>query len=176
MGGDDARLRAVVSLAQAMAAAHTPPESWRAAALGACQALGGSFAALSVWERGPGRLRVLVNAGERAEGEEEFPDDETYPVHQFPEITEFLHERWAGGGEPDAWVETADGPAVGPAGYCHQRVAALRRRGRGVRAGRRRFRDGAGGGGGRRDRAVRAAGGGAAAGVHGRVDGAGQPA
>ncbi|MFJ1618309.1 MULTISPECIES: diguanylate cyclase domain-containing protein [unclassified Streptomyces] len=140
MGGDDARLRAVVSLAQTMAAAHTPRGSWRAAALGACEALGGSFAALSVWERGPGRLRVLVNAGERAEGEEEFPEDEAYPVHQFPEITEFLHERWAGGGEPDAWVETADGPAGGMPcagvrgygrGYCEQRVAALRRRGRG---------------------------------------------
>ncbi|NED92867.1 GGDEF domain-containing protein [Streptomyces sp. SID11233] len=146
--GDDARLRAVVSLAQAMAAAHTPRGCWRAAALGACEALGGSFAALSVWERGRGRLRVLVNAGDRAEGEEEFPDEETYPVHQFPEITEFLHERWAGGGEPDAWVETADGPVepeppgggrrAGAAGahgyrhgYCHQRVAALRRRGRG---------------------------------------------
>ncbi|MGW2593349.1 diguanylate cyclase domain-containing protein [Streptomyces sp. NPDC001515] len=139
MGGDDARLRSVVSLAQAMAAAHTPRGCWRAAALGACEALGGSFAALSVWERGPGRLRVLVNAGARAEGEEEFPEDETYPVHQFPEITEFLHERWAGGGEPDAWVETADEPerpAVAGVrgygrGYCHQRVAALRRRGRG---------------------------------------------
>lgn len=146
--GDDARLRAVVSLAQAMAAAHTPRGCWRAAALGACEALGGSFAALSVWERGRGRLRVLVNAGERAEGEEEFPDEEVYPVHQFPEITEFLHERWAGGGEPDAWVETADGPVEperdggGPGsgaagahgyghGYCHERVAALRRRGRG---------------------------------------------
>lgn len=179
MGGEEARLRAVVSLAQAMAAAHTPQETWRAAALGACDALGGSFAALSVWERGPGRLRVLVNAGARAEGEEEFPEEETYPVHQFPEITEFLHERWAGGGEPDAWVETAQGPVVAPTGesgatesgpaepgpvepgggaassgtaepgaemsgrpwvtgahgygpgYCHQRVAALRRRGRG---------------------------------------------
>ncbi|MFF5333163.1 diguanylate cyclase domain-containing protein [Streptomyces sp. NPDC013181] len=138
MGGDDARLRAVVSLAQTMAAAHTPRGCWRAAALGACEALGGSFAALSVWERGPGRLRVLVNAGERAEGEEEFPDEEVYPVHRFPEITEFLHERWAGGGEPDAWVETAAGPEAGEGGahgygpgYCHQRVAALRRRGRG---------------------------------------------
>ncbi|TXS05897.1 GGDEF domain-containing protein [Streptomyces sp. col6] len=145
--GDDARLRAVVSLAQTMAAAHTPRECWRAAARGACEALGGSFAALSVWERAPGRLRVLVNAGERAEGEEEFPEEEVYPVHQFPEITEFLHERWAGGGEPDAWVETAEGPVDGgPSGesdagtggahgygpgYCHQRVAALRRRGRG---------------------------------------------
>lgn len=137
MGGDDERLRAVVSLAQTMAAAHTPRESWRAAALGACDALNGSFAALSVWERDRGRLRVLVNAGQRAEGEEEFPEEEAYPVHEFPEITEFLHERWAGGGEPDAWVETADGPAGagGPARgarrYCHQRVAALRRRGRG---------------------------------------------
>ncbi|WP_406507086.1 diguanylate cyclase domain-containing protein [Streptomyces sp. NBC_00212] len=131
MGGEDARLRAVVSLAQAMAATHTRREAWRAAALGARDALGGNFAALSVWERELGRLRVLVNEGERADGEEEFPEDETYPVHQFPEITEFLHERWAGGGEPDAWVETAAAPPEGRAGYCHERVTALRRRGRG---------------------------------------------
>ncbi|NEA46502.1 GGDEF domain-containing protein [Streptomyces sp. SID10815] len=129
--GENRRLAAVVALAQGMAAAHTPRESWRAAALGACRALEGSFAALSVWERDRGRLRVLVNVGDRAPEEEEFPEDETYPVHQFPEITEFLHERWASGGEPDAWVETAEGQAAGRPGYCHQRVAALRRRGRG---------------------------------------------
>ncbi|MER6846366.1 sensor domain-containing diguanylate cyclase [Streptomyces flaveolus] len=129
--GEDRRLAAVVALAQGMAAAHSSREAWRAAALGACRALGGSFAALSVWERDLGRLRVLVNVGERAEDEEEFPEDESYPVHQFAEITEFLHERWAGGGEPDAWVETAAGPAAGSPGYVHQRVAALRRRGRG---------------------------------------------
>ncbi|MEU6535205.1 GGDEF domain-containing protein [Streptomyces sp. NPDC047000] len=133
--GEDERLAAVVGLAQGMAAAHSPRESWRAAALGACRALDGSFAALSVWERELGRLRVLVNVGELAPGEEEFPDGETYPVHRFPEITEFLHERWAGGGGPNAWVETAKGPAgdggAARAGYVHQRVAALRRRGRG---------------------------------------------
>ncbi|CAM5238389.1 Diguanylate cyclase OS=Streptomyces tendae OX=1932 GN=GUR47_16125 PE=4 SV=1 [Streptomyces tendae] len=129
--GEDRRLAAVVALAQGMAAAHSAREAWRAAALGGCLALGGSFAALSVWERELGRLRVLVNVGLRAEGEEEFPEDESYPVHQFAEITEFLHERWAGGGEPDAWVETAAGPAAGRPGYVHQRVAALRRRGRG---------------------------------------------
>ncbi|MGR6972338.1 diguanylate cyclase domain-containing protein [Streptomyces cynarae] len=128
---EDSRLRAVVALAQGMAAAHTPREAWRAAALGACRALAGNFAALSVWEREAGRLRVLVNVGERAPEEEEFPEHEAYPVHQFPEITEFLHERWAGGGGPSAWVETAEGPAAGHAGYCHQRVSALRRRGRG---------------------------------------------
>lgn len=134
--GEEVRLRAVVELAQAMASAHTSHESWRAAALGARDALAGSFAALSVWERDLGQLKVLVNAGELAEGEEEFPEDESYPVHRFPEIAEFLHERWAGGGEPNAWVETVDGPATaataaGEPGYCHQRVAALRRRGRG---------------------------------------------
>ncbi|BDD74423.1 diguanylate cyclase [Streptomyces violaceoruber] len=129
--GDDRRLAAVVALAQGMAAAHSAREAWRAAAVGGCLALGGSFAALSVWERELGRLRVLVNVGRRAEDEEEFPEDESYPVHQFAEITEFLHERWAGGGEPDAWVETARGPAAGRPGYVHQRVAALRRRGRG---------------------------------------------
>ncbi|MEU2655596.1 GGDEF domain-containing protein [Streptomyces sp. NPDC007325] len=122
--GEDVRLRAVVALAQAMAAAHTPREFWRAAALGASAGLDGSFGALSVWERDHGRLRVLVNAGARAAGEEEFPDGETYPVHQFPEITEFLHERWAVGAGPHAWVETADAPEV------TGRVAGLRRRGR----------------------------------------------
>ncbi|MER6011186.1 GGDEF domain-containing protein [Streptomyces bluensis] len=130
--GEDKRLRAVVALAQAMAAAQTPRESWRAAAAGACRALAGSFAALSVWERDLGRLKVLVNVGKRAPDEEEFPDGESYPVHQFPEITEFLHERWAGGIGPSAWVETVEGPTgPGAEGYCHQRVAALRRRGRG---------------------------------------------
>ncbi|MEU1534493.1 GGDEF domain-containing protein [Streptomyces fagopyri] len=138
--GEDRRLRAVVELAQGMAAAQTPRESWRAAALGACHALSGSFAALSVWERELGRLRVLVNVGERAPDEEEFPEGEAYPVHQFPEIAEFLHERWAGGGGPNAWVETADGPAGdraaergpgAPPGAGCGRVAALRRRGRG---------------------------------------------
>ncbi|TQK52251.1 diguanylate cyclase (GGDEF)-like protein [Streptomyces sp. SLBN-118] len=131
MMAEDRRLRAVVELAQAMAAARTPREFWRAGALGACDALSGSFAALSMWERELGQLKVLVNAGERAAGEEEFPESETYPVNRFPEITEFLHEQWAGGGEPDAWVETVDGPASGNAGYSHQRVDALRRRGRG---------------------------------------------
>lgn len=138
-GEGDARLRAVVELAQAMAAAHTPRESAHAAALGVRQALGGSFAAISKWERELGKLRVLVNVGELADGEEEFPDDESYPVHEFPEIVGFLHEQWAGGGEPSAWVETAEEPPGGPAatgreaGGCvnPQRVAVLRRRGRG---------------------------------------------
>ncbi|MER5727772.1 GGDEF domain-containing protein [Streptomyces sp. NPDC002138] len=124
--GVDARLRAVVGLAQAMAAAHLPRDSVRAAARGARLAMDGSFAAISAWERERGRLRVLVNEGERRDGEEEFPDDESYPVHDFPEITEFLHDRWAGGGCPHAWVESAVGDRPG------RRGEVLRRRGRGT--------------------------------------------
>lgn len=136
-GEGDARLRAVVELAQAMAAAHTPRESAHAAAQGVRQALAGSFAAISKWERELGQLRVLVNVGELADDEEEFPDDEAYPVHEFPEIVAFLHEQWAGGGEPSAWVETAYPPPGAPAdcgggAANRQRVAALRRRGRGA--------------------------------------------
>ncbi|KAK1186186.1 GGDEF domain-containing protein [Streptomyces sp. NBS 14/10] len=155
-GEGDARLMAVVGLAQSMAAAHIPREAVRSAAEAARRALGGSFAAVSVWERELGRLRVLVNSGELAAGEEEFPEHEFYPVHEFPEITEFLHEEWARGGEPHAWVEVAAGPdgdGWGPVpgrdtgtgtgtdtagglrgalrGVSPGRVAALRRRGRG---------------------------------------------
>ncbi|MFI6349475.1 diguanylate cyclase domain-containing protein [Streptomyces sp. NPDC050560] len=138
--GEDVRLRAVVELARGMAAASTPRESWSAAADGARRALSASFAALSVWERERGRLRVLANVGEYAGEESAFPEDEAYPVDDFPEITEFLHDRWAGGGAPGAWVATADAVPEGLAGYCHPgapraaalaRTAALRRRGRG---------------------------------------------
>ncbi|MBD3010609.1 MULTISPECIES: GGDEF domain-containing protein [Streptomyces] len=124
-----------------MAAAHTPQESVGAAAEAARRALDGSFAAISVWERERGRLRVLVNVGELMTGEERLPEDESYPVHDFPEIAEFLHEHWAAGGEPHAWVETAEGVGTGtgtgngtgsaPPGGSWGRVAALRRRGRG---------------------------------------------
>ena len=125
----DGRLAAVVATAQALAAAQTPLEAASAAAARAREALDGSFAAVSVWERESGLLRVLVNDGELAPGEERHPDDETYPVHDFPEVVEYLHGEWAGGGAPHAWVETVDGAGNGP--YRHQRVAALRRRGRG---------------------------------------------
>ncbi len=132
----------MLRLAQAMAAAPDSAEAARAAAAGARTAMDGSFAAVSVWERARGRLRVLVNDGVLAPGEETFPQDESYPVHHFPEIAEFLHERWTGGEGPQAWVETADeaptsgagfsaGVPAGAGGHGPRRAAALRRRGRG---------------------------------------------
>lgn len=129
--GEDIRLRAVVGLAQAMAAVHASPRpdvperplraAAHAAAEGARAALHGSFAAVSVWERDRGRLRVLANVGERAGDEEEYPEDESYPVHDFPDLarlpeppgpdTRFPQEEGAEG-PPPAWVETPEGPVL----------------------------------------------------------------
>ncbi len=127
----DLRLRAVVELAQALATAQTPQDAVRAGARRARLAMGASFAAVSAWERETGRLRVLVNDGDLAPGEEREPDDESYSVHDFPEVAEFLHGTWAAGGEPHAWVETAQGTGSSPGGSSWGRAAALRRRGRG---------------------------------------------
>ncbi|MEZ0065301.1 diguanylate cyclase (GGDEF)-like protein [Streptacidiphilus sp. MAP12-20] len=133
-GVADARLRAVVGLAQAMAAA---PDARGAAQVGAGRARGAldaDFAAISVWERERGRLRVLVNDGLLAPGEEALPEDESYPLGEYPEIAQFLAQRGLGelfapDGLPRAWVQSAEGGASnGPA--CRARAASLRRRGR----------------------------------------------
>ncbi|SEO90271.1 GGDEF domain-containing protein [Actinacidiphila rubida] len=132
----DLRLRAVVEFAQVLATAQSPRAAVRAAARRARLALDASFTAISAWERETGRLRVLVNDGDLAPGEEPEPADESYSVHDFPEIAEILHGTWAAGGEPHAWVETADGTGTGTStgtapGSSWGRTAALRRRGRG---------------------------------------------
>jgi diguanylate cyclase (GGDEF)-like protein len=126
--GEESRLRVVVALAQSMASTHGLAEVAHAAAGRARRALDGSFASISVWERDHGRLRVLANTGELADDERELPADESYPVHDFPEIALFATERPARRGESPAWVASADGTGNGAS---PRRVAALRRRGRG---------------------------------------------
>lgn len=138
----DLRLQSVVELAQDMAGALTPLEAVRVAAVRATAALDATMAAVSVWDRESGRLRVLVNHGELAPGEEELPEDESYPVADFPEIVTYLEERWTTGRLPRAWLQTAEPaePEDGgePAGHAQpgagafrqHRAAGLRRRGR----------------------------------------------
>lgn len=135
--GLDHRLQAVVEMAQDMAGAQSALEAVRAAAARATEALGATMAAVSVWDRESGRLRVLVNHGVLAAGEEEIPEDESYPVADFPEIVTYLDEHWTTGRLPRAWVQTAEDlvpHAVhahpGAGAFCQQRAAGLRRRGR----------------------------------------------
>ncbi|MEV4559404.1 diguanylate cyclase, partial [Kitasatospora sp. NPDC049285] len=121
-----------------MAGALTPLEAVRAAAARAVSALGATMAAVSVWDRESGRLRVLVNHGELSPGEEELPEDESYPVADFPEIVTYLEEHWTTGRLPRAWTQTAEDSTPhtghqhpGAGAFCQQRAAGLRRRGRG---------------------------------------------
>ena len=132
----DARLRAVVGLAQAMSAARSRIDAVQAAAVRAREALGADMAAVSMWERDTGRLRVLVNNGLLAPGEEELPEDESYPVADYPEIARFLEQRglgepWTMDGLPRAWVQSVDDETSSNGPACSQRAASLRRRGRG---------------------------------------------
>ncbi|RKN46927.1 GGDEF domain-containing protein [Streptomyces hoynatensis] len=149
--GEVTQLRAVVALAQRMAAEPGLPEVARAAADGARRALGGSFAAISVWERERGRLRVLANVGELAEGEEEFPADESYPVGDFPEIAELRPVPWVRGEEPRAWVVSAEEAGREPEAAGGGGPGAGARTGAAEGAGTRPARgtQGAGGSGGR---------------------------
>ncbi|MFC1414679.1 diguanylate cyclase domain-containing protein [Streptacidiphilus sp. N1-12] len=133
-GGADARLRAVVGLAQAMSAAQTRIEAVQVAARRAREALDADMGAVSVWERDTGRLRVLVNNGLLAAGEEELPEDESYALAEYPEIARFLAQKglgepWTVDGLPRAWAQSVDDSPDGPA--CRERAASLRRRGRG---------------------------------------------
>lgn len=134
----DPRLQAVVELAQDMAAALAPLDAVRAAAASAAAALDATMAAVSVWDRESGRLRVLVNHGDLAPGEEELPENESYPVADFPEIVAYLEEHWATGRLPRAWVQTTENADAqrsvhahpGAGAFCGQRAVGLRRRGR----------------------------------------------
>ncbi|MEZ0093418.1 diguanylate cyclase (GGDEF)-like protein [Streptacidiphilus sp. EB129] len=132
----DARLRAVVGLTQAMVAAPSRITALQMAALRTREALGADMAAVSRWDRDTGRLRVLVNNGLLAPGEEELPEDESYPVADYPEIARFLEQRglgepWTVDGLPRAWVQSVDDDSSDNGPACRQRAAALRRRGRG---------------------------------------------
>ncbi|MGH3329154.1 MAG: diguanylate cyclase domain-containing protein [Streptomycetales bacterium] len=84
--GAAVRLRALSALAKAVAGAHGSEEVVGRSAAEARRALGAASLSMAVWERERGRLRVLVNDGDLAPGEEAFPGHETYAVTASPEL------------------------------------------------------------------------------------------
>jgi diguanylate cyclase (GGDEF)-like protein len=82
----DAQLRALIDVAAAAAGAHRLEEVLELAAERSLEALGGSSLAISRWEKETGLVRTLVNVGELGPGEERFPEDETYSVHDYPSM------------------------------------------------------------------------------------------
>jgi diguanylate cyclase (GGDEF)-like protein len=112
------RLRALARFTKLLAGAASTADVVGIAAAEAHRELGAAAVSVSVWERESGLLRVLVNHGDLGEGENERPEDETYPVFGFPSV--LLSEDDLG-----PWVQLAE-PGTGDP----HRVDLLRRRGR----------------------------------------------
>jgi diguanylate cyclase (GGDEF)-like protein len=88
----EAQLRALIDVAAAAAGAHRLEEVLELAAERALEALGASSLAISRWDMESGVVRTLVNVGELGPGEERFPKDETYSVHDYPSVVTVIRE------------------------------------------------------------------------------------
>jgi diguanylate cyclase (GGDEF)-like protein len=88
----DAQLRALIDVAAVAAGAYRLEEVLELAAERALEAIGGSSLAISRWDMEAGVVRTLVNVGELGPGEERFPKDETYSVHDYPSVVTVIRE------------------------------------------------------------------------------------
>jgi hypothetical protein len=75
-----AKLRALTHFVRKLSSALTRDDVIRVSVRETHAALDATVAAISVWERDVGRLRVLANYGDLAPGEESFPANESYAV------------------------------------------------------------------------------------------------
>jgi diguanylate cyclase (GGDEF)-like protein len=100
----EAQLRALIDVAAAAAGAHRLEDVLELAGERALEALGGSSLAISRWDLDSGVVRTLVNVGELGPGEERFPKDETYSVHDYPSVITVIRE----GGSSLAAVDDPD--------------------------------------------------------------------
>ena len=88
----DAQLRALIDVAAVAAGAYRLEEVLELAAERALEALGGASLAISRWDMEAGVVRTLVNVGELGPGEERFPKNETYSVHDYPSVVTVIRE------------------------------------------------------------------------------------
>jgi diguanylate cyclase (GGDEF)-like protein len=98
-------LRALVTVAASVAAAHKLDEVIEVAAEEARRALGASALSISRLEDEGRRLRTLINVGELAEWEERHPADEVYELSEFPRLLAMF-----GHGRPH--LSNVDDPAL----------------------------------------------------------------
>ena len=87
-----ARLAALTETIRAVADASGTDDVLLAAARAARLALSGASVSVSVWERDKGRIRTVVNEGDRAEWEHERPDDEYYSIRNHPPLERLVTE------------------------------------------------------------------------------------
>jgi diguanylate cyclase (GGDEF)-like protein len=100
----EAQLRALIDVAAVAAGAHRLEEVLELVAERSLEALGGSSLAISRWDMKADVVRTLVNVGQLGPGEERFPEDEIYSVHEYPSVVTVMHE----GGSSLAAVDDPD--------------------------------------------------------------------
>jgi diguanylate cyclase (GGDEF)-like protein len=100
----EAQLRALIDVAAEAAGAYRLEDVLELAAERSLEALGGSSLAISRWDMEADQVRTLVNVGELGPGEERFPKDEVYSVHDYPSVVTVMHE----GGSSFAAVDDPD--------------------------------------------------------------------
>src|SRR5918911_3181385 len=88
----EAQLRALIDVAAVAASAHRLEEVLELAAERALAAMGAASLSISRWETDAGVIRTLVNVGELGPGEERFPENETYSVHDYPSVARVIRE------------------------------------------------------------------------------------
>ncbi|MCU0265546.1 MAG: sensor domain-containing diguanylate cyclase [Actinomycetia bacterium] len=108
MPGADERLAGLVRLARALAHAGSLADVVERAAEEARFAFGARSVSVSELERERGLVRVLVNAGELAPGEDRHPSDEVYRLADFPLLVRMVDEA-------RPWTVRVDDPEADPA-------------------------------------------------------------
>jgi diguanylate cyclase (GGDEF)-like protein len=91
--GSEAELRALVELASAVAGAERPEVVLDAAANACVDAMGVSSVSFGRWHPEERAMRILVNAGWLAPGEERHPADERWTVDEYPLVARLVDAR-----------------------------------------------------------------------------------
>src|SRR3954451_4517423 len=107
---DGARLRSLMVLADALAAAPRVEALVEVVAEEALRAAGAASLSVSKWERERGVLRTLINVGELGPGEERTPEDEVYKLEEFSIAADLLQR-----GQPYVLREDQPGDPAGRA-------------------------------------------------------------
>jgi diguanylate cyclase (GGDEF)-like protein len=97
-------LRALITVAAAVAGAFTLEDVIETAAEEACAALGAASLSIDRWERDQDRLRTLINVGVLGPGEERRPEAEVYLPGDYPGTSVLL----ATGRPQRAWIGDPD--------------------------------------------------------------------
>jgi diguanylate cyclase (GGDEF)-like protein len=88
----EAQLRALIDVAAVAAGAHRLEDVLELAAERSLEAVGGASLAISRWDMETGVVRTLVNVGDLGPGEERFPKNEIYSVHDYPSVVVVMRE------------------------------------------------------------------------------------